>query len=232
MILISGKPGQFVAGADLREFAASIDIPAAETEHFCRQGQGLFGRLSATPYVTVAAIEGICVGGGAELAAWCDRRIMSDHPKTEFGFPEVKLGLFPGWGGTVRSPRMVGLGNAVEMITGGNSISPAEAYAMGWVSDIVPSEQLLSAAINLVRLESSTGDYLHDRESWVGRIDISPQELGFIGATASAVIQQITKGQYPAPMLALETMMNGAMVDSNAACELEAKGMATLFGSP
>ncbi len=103
---------------------------------------------------------------------------------------------------------------------------------MGWVTDIVPSEQLLPAAINLVRLEGVTGDYLRDRVVWGGSIDISPQELGFIGATASAVIQQVTKGQYPAPMLALETMMNGSFVDSEAACALEATGMATLFGSP
>ncbi|MEM7316352.1 MAG: 3-hydroxyacyl-CoA dehydrogenase NAD-binding domain-containing protein, partial [Planctomycetota bacterium] len=176
--------------------------------------------------------EGICVGGGAELASWCDRRIMSNHKKTEFGFPEVKLGLFPGWGGTVRAPRIVGLSNAVEMITGGNSISADEAYAMGWVSDVVPSEDLLAAAINQVRVEQASGIYLKDRETWNGKIDISEQELGFLGATASALIQQHSKGHYPAPVAALEQMMSGAMTDSDAACVTEATGMSQLFGSP
>ena len=129
LILRSGKPGTFIAGADLREFVASLDAPAEEIEAMCRRGQTLFGRLSKTSFVTVAAIDGICVGGGAEMAVWCDRRILSKNDKTEIGFPEVKLGLFPGWGGTVRAPRIVGLSNAVEMITGGDSISAREAAA-------------------------------------------------------------------------------------------------------
>ncbi len=232
LVVISGKPGQFIAGADLREFAASLDIAASETEAMCQAGQSLFARLSVCPFVTVAAIEGICVGGGAELAAWCDRRIMSDHAKTEFGFPEVKLGLFPGWGGTVRAPRIVGLSNAVEMVTGGTSISADDAYAMGWASNVVPSGTLLENAIQLIRVEQQTRSYLDDRKTWSGPVNISPTELGFLGATASAVIQQQTKGHYPAPMAALEALMTGSMVDSQSACETEAKGMSQLFGSP
>jgi 3-hydroxyacyl-CoA dehydrogenase/enoyl-CoA hydratase/3-hydroxybutyryl-CoA epimerase/3-hydroxyacyl-CoA dehydrogenase/enoyl-CoA hydratase/3-hydroxybutyryl-CoA epimerase/enoyl-CoA isomerase len=232
VIFISGKPGQFIAGADLREFASSIDIGPEKTAEMCQKGQNLFKRLSRGNWVSVAAIEGICVGGGAELASWCDRRIMSDHKKTEFGFPEVKLGLFPGWGGTVRAPRIVGLSNAVEMITGGASISAAESYAMGWASDVVPSDDLLAAAMNLVRVERGSGNYLKDREIWNGKIDISEQELGFLGATASALIQQHSKGHYPAPVAALEQMMSGSMTDSDAACVTEATGMSQLFGSP
>jgi len=231
LIIISGKPGQFIAGADLREFAASLDIEASETEAMCTKGQSLFARLSECPFVTVAAIEGICVGGGAELAAWCDRRIMSDHVKTSFGFPEVSLGLFPGWGGTVRAPRIVGLSNAVEMITGGKPISAKEAYDMGWVSNVVASGTLLEKAIQLVRTEQETQQYLKDRETWSGPVGVSQTELGFLGATSSAVIQQQTKGQYPAPMAALEALMTGAMTDSKSACSIEAKGMSKLFGS-
>ncbi|MDZ4818618.1 MAG: enoyl-CoA hydratase-related protein, partial [Planctomycetota bacterium] len=127
LIIRSGKPGSFIAGADIQEFAASLagETNPAETASMCRRGQSLFKRLCETPFVTVAAIDGICVGGGAELAIWCDRRIMTNNPKSQFGFPEVKLGLMPGWGGTVRTPRIVGLGNAVEMITSGESIDAA-----------------------------------------------------------------------------------------------------------
>ncbi len=231
LIFISGKPGQFIAGADLREFAASMDIETEKTVEFCQSGQNLFKRLSGGPWVSVAAIDGICVGGGAELASWCDRRIMANNPKTQFGFPEVKLGLMPGWGGTVRAPRIVGLSNAVEMITSGESLSANEAYAMGWASDVVPASDLLSAAVNLVRIEQQSERFLTDRKRWNAPLEIGDTELNFLGATASALIQQHTKGHYPAPNAALETMMGSASTDGDTACQMEAEAMAQLFGT-
>jgi len=232
LIICSGKPGMFIAGADLREFAASLDAPKEDVVAICRRGQTLFSRLSNCPFVTVVAIDGICVGGGAELAIWCDRRIMSDNEKTEFGFPEVKLGLFPGWGGTVRAPRIVGLSNALEMITGGESIDPKIAATMGLTSDVVPADRLLDAAVDMIRAEKSSGEYLRDRDRWSKPIESNETELGFLGITASAYIQQQTKGQYPAPMAALEVMMESACVDAEQALQMEAEGMAQLFGSP
>ncbi|MCA9149395.1 MAG: enoyl-CoA hydratase/isomerase family protein [Planctomycetales bacterium] len=232
LILISAKPGIFIAGADLREFVASMGAPASEVVALCRRGQTLFQRLSKTPFVTIAAIDGVCVGGGAELACWCDRRIMTSSPKTEIGFPEVKLGLFPGWGGTARAPRIVGLANAVEMITSGDSIDAAKAFQMGLASDVVQLDDLQAAAIRMVRSEQQTGLYLADREQWSGPVDISETEQGFLGITASAVIQQQTKGQYPAPMAALEVMMGAVSTDIDTACQMEAEGMSQLFGSP
>jgi 3-hydroxyacyl-CoA dehydrogenase/enoyl-CoA hydratase/3-hydroxybutyryl-CoA epimerase/3-hydroxyacyl-CoA dehydrogenase/enoyl-CoA hydratase/3-hydroxybutyryl-CoA epimerase/enoyl-CoA isomerase len=232
LIIRSGKPGTFIAGADLREFAASFDIPAVKTVEMCQRGRKLFQRLSNTPFVTVAAIDGICVGGGAELAIWCDRRILTADAKTQFGFPEVKLGLFPGWGGTARASRMVGLGNAVELVTSGESIAGRAAVNMGLASDVVPAEKLLDAAIGLVRAEQQVKSYLRDRQRWNAAIEINETELGFLGATASAFIQQQTKGHYPAPLAALEVMLGAAGLDINAACEMEAEAMAQLFGTP
>jgi 3-hydroxyacyl-CoA dehydrogenase/enoyl-CoA hydratase/3-hydroxybutyryl-CoA epimerase/3-hydroxyacyl-CoA dehydrogenase/enoyl-CoA hydratase/3-hydroxybutyryl-CoA epimerase/enoyl-CoA isomerase len=232
LIIQSGKPGSFIAGADLREFAASFDISAEATAAMCHRGRRLFQRLSNCPFVTVAAIDGICVGGGAELAIWCDRRILSTSPKSQFGFPEVKLGLFPGWGGTARASRIVGLGNAVELVTSGESIDGRAAMNMGLVSDLVPSERLVEAAIRLVRAERATNDYLQDRRQWSQGIETNETELGFLGATVSAYIQQQTKGHYPAPLAALEVMLGAAGLDIEAACEMEADGMAQLFGTP
>ena len=232
LIVISGKPNMFIAGADLREFSASLRIPKEEVVEICRRGQTLFARLSRGAFVTIAAIDGICLGGGAELASWCDRRIMTDGPRTELGFPEVKLGLFPGWGGTARASRIVGLGNAVEMVTSGDSIGPAAALAMGYASSVVSPERLLSSAIRLVKLERQAGQYLWDRQRWSGPITINETELGFLGVTASAYIQGVTKGQYPAPLAALEVILGAAEVDLDTACQMEAEGMAGLFGSP
>ena len=233
LIFVSAKPNVFIAGADLREFVASLDnVSQDRSKAMCQRGQLLFARLSKCPFVTVAAIDGICVGGGAELAVWCDRRVMTTNPRCEFGFPEVKLGIFPGWGGTARAPRMAGLANAVELITTGDSIDGEACLAMGLADDLVPSDQLMAAATNLVRDEQKTKHYEVDRKRWYGPIEISDTELGFLGATASAVIQQQTKGQYPAPEAALETMLGSAGLNADQACELEAEQMSKLFGSP
>jgi 3-hydroxyacyl-CoA dehydrogenase/enoyl-CoA hydratase/3-hydroxybutyryl-CoA epimerase/3-hydroxyacyl-CoA dehydrogenase/enoyl-CoA hydratase/3-hydroxybutyryl-CoA epimerase/enoyl-CoA isomerase len=231
LVIRSGKPGTFLAGADLREFVASLGAPKDQIVAMCRKGQRLFGRFSACPFVTVAAIDGVCLGGGAELALWCDRRVMSNGHKTQFGLPEVKLGLFPGWGGTARLPRIAGLGNAVEMITGGEPISPDAAKALGLADDVVPPEKLETAALSIVRDEQESRRYLDDRRRWSAPIAVSETELTFLGATASGYIQQQTKGHYPAPLAALEVLLAGATVDAEAACEGEAAGMAELFGS-
>jgi 3-hydroxyacyl-CoA dehydrogenase/enoyl-CoA hydratase/3-hydroxybutyryl-CoA epimerase/3-hydroxyacyl-CoA dehydrogenase/enoyl-CoA hydratase/3-hydroxybutyryl-CoA epimerase/enoyl-CoA isomerase len=232
LVIRSGKPGVFIVGADIREFLANIDAPKDKIVELCSQGRQLFQRLSKLPFVTVTAIEGQCVGGGAEMALWCDRRVMAGDSKPAFGFPEVKLGLLPGWGGTVRAPRVVGLSNAVELVTSGESIDAAAARAMGLVSDIVPAEHLLAAAVAVIRSEQTSGQWQRDRKRWQGPLDISDTELGFLGATASALIQSQTNGQYPAPQVALELMLESSGLDADAAGLAEAKAMAGLFGTP
>jgi len=231
LIFISGKPGMFIAGADLTEFAASVDQSKEEIVAVSRRGQQLFAQLAEAPYVTVAAIDGICVGGGAELATWCDRRILTSGPKTQLGFPEVKLGLFPGWGGTARTPRMIGLSNAVELVTGGENLSAAEAYKLGLADDLAAPEDLQAAAVRMIDAEQASGQYLRDRQRWSAPISMSDTELAFLGATASAVIQQKTGGNYPAPLAALELMLEASQVDLQAACQMEAEAFAPLFGS-
>ena len=240
LVIRSTKPGSFIAGADLREFAASIDESPAAVQELSRQGHKLFGQLAAAPFVTVAAIEGACLGGGAELAVWCDRRIMVRNERTSFGFPEVKLGLYPGWGGTARTPRIVGLSNALELVTGGETIDPDAAWAMGLVSDLIDpprgeptaAEPLLAAAIRLIRAEQTSGDYLADRARWSESLGISDTELAFLAATASAYIQGKTGGHYPAPVAALEVMVGAAGLDLAEACDLEAESFGQLWGSP
>lgn len=232
LVIRSGKPGVFIVGADIREFLAGLGAPREQILGMINRGRKLFQRLSKMPFVTVTAIEGQCVGGGAEMALWCDRRVMSSDSKAMFGFPEVKLGLLPGWGGTVRAPRVLGLSNAVELVTSGESIDAKTAAAMGLVSDLVPSAKLLSAAIQVVRAEQVSGQWQRDRKRWNGPLNISETELGFLGATASAFIQGQTGGHYPAPQAALEVMLESAGSDADTAGNAEAEGMASLFGTP
>ncbi len=232
LVIRSGKPGVFIVGADIREFLAGLGAPRDQILGMINRGRKLFQRLSKMPFVTVTAIEGQCVGGGAEIALWCDRRVMSSDSKAMFGFPEVKLGLLPGWGGTVRAPRVLGLSNAVELVTSGESIDAKTAALMGLVSDLVPSAKLFAAAIQVIRAEQASGQWQRDRKRWNGPLDISETELGFLGATASAFIQGQTGGQYPAPQAALEVMLESAGSDADTAGAAEAEAMASLFGTP
>lgn len=234
LILRSGKPGSFIVGADVKEFAAAAGkLSRDQVIALAHRGRRLFQRLSQCPMVTVVAIDGVCVGGGAELAIWCDRRVMADHPRTQFGFPEVKLGMFPGWGGTVRTPKIIGLSNAVELICSGDSVGTDQAYKMGLADDVVPPDRLLEAARQLVQAEAQLQNFLRDRQRWLQPEPLSDEELNFLAATASAYLQQQTKGQYPAPLAALEVMLSNAReTDLEAACRREAEGFAELFGTP
>ncbi|MEM9186006.1 MAG: 3-hydroxyacyl-CoA dehydrogenase NAD-binding domain-containing protein [Planctomycetota bacterium] len=235
LVIYSAEPRNFIAGADLREFVAKLEQPSENADRdevaLARRGQKLFGRLSTCPYVTVAAIHGSCMGGGSELAVWCDRRVMA-REGVKFAFPEVKLGIYPGWGGTARTPRIVGLGNAVELVTGGEPVDAQAAAAMGLADDVADQEDLVDAAIRLIHAEKTLPQYLCDREKRKGPVRISDTELAFLGATASAYIQGQTKGHYPAPLVALELMLGAAGVDLAAACEMEAEGFGGVFGTP
>ena len=197
----------------------------------CHRGRKLFQRLSKCPFVTVAAIDGICVGGGAELAIWCDRRVMADEPKTQFGFPEVKLGCFPAGAAPPGHRGLSGCRTPSRWSPAARPSTPARR-TNGLASDVTSADRIQAAAIRLIRAEQATKQYLDDRRRWSGPIDINETELGFLGATASGYIQQQTKGHYPAPLAALEVMLGAAGSDIDAACEAEAEGMAALFGSP
>lgn len=249
LVIRSTKPGSFIAGADLREFAANIDEPVEKVKDLSHAGQRLFAQLAEMPFVTIAAIEGICLGGGSELAIWCDRRIMVRDGRTNFGFPEVKLGLFPGWGGTARTPRMIGLSNAIELITGGEPVDVDAAWGLGLADDTVngallaesrgansnPTERpdaLLAAAVRMIRAEHESQQYLADRQRWSKPLKMSDTELAFLAATASAYIQGKTNGHYPAPLAALEAMIGAAGVNLAEACEIETEQFAPLWGSP
>ena len=232
LVLASGKPGHFLAGADLREFPAKLDLPLAERERMSRRGQQLFAQFAQLPYVTVAAIDGVCVGGGAELASWCDRRVVSSERRTEISFPEVKLGLLPGWGGTVRLPRLIGLPNAVELIVGGEPIGSATALAWGWADDRVPAERLLEGAVRIIRGEQAQGRYRLDRQRWMQPVSFSELERTFLEETAQPQDAGSTRVRSPAAEVALRTLLAGSTEDAEAAAKRESQAVAALFGTP
>jgi 3-hydroxyacyl-CoA dehydrogenase/enoyl-CoA hydratase/3-hydroxybutyryl-CoA epimerase len=141
LVVRSGKPSGFVAGADLSEFLGIRD--AAEAEATSARGQALFGRLAMLPFPTVAAVSGPCLGGGLELALACDYRLVFDKPGTQLGLPEVELGLLPGWGGTQRLPRVVGLERALQVILAGKRLDAREAFRWGLADALAATEAQL-----------------------------------------------------------------------------------------
>src|SRR5439155_4433574 len=125
----SGKPGMFVAGADLRELGSRPDPNLSKA--VTKRGLDIFWAFENLPFPTVAAIDGSCMGGGLELSLSLDFRLAGTDPKTELGVPEVKIGLFPGWGGTQRLPRVAGATAAIEMICSGEPVKPQRARELG-----------------------------------------------------------------------------------------------------
>ena len=136
LVLRSGKPDVFIAGADVKEFAS---VKGEDVRTAVERVQSLFEQLANLPYPTVAAINGACLGGGTELALACDHRLMSDGPKAQIGLPEVRLGIFPAWGGVTRLPRVVGLAPALDLILTGKSLDARRAKRIGLVDEAVPA---------------------------------------------------------------------------------------------
>jgi 3-hydroxyacyl-CoA dehydrogenase/enoyl-CoA hydratase/3-hydroxybutyryl-CoA epimerase len=139
LIVTSAKRG-FIAGADIKEFVG-IRTPDQAYE-LIRQGQQVLDKLEALPCATVAAINGFALGGGLEVALACRYRVLVDDPAATLGFPEVQLGVHPGFGGTVRAVRLAGPIAAMDLMLTGRSIRPKQALAMGLVDRLAPVEQL------------------------------------------------------------------------------------------
>jgi len=155
VIFSSGKPGTFIAGADITEFENLTS--EAEARQVSEFGQSVFQELEDLSVPTVAVISGACLGGGLEFALACTYRIADDHEKTRIGLPEVQLGLLPGWGGTVRLPRLIGLIDALPWILSGQQLSGYQARSRGIVQDVVPTEALPDVAEKILKTHIEHG---------------------------------------------------------------------------
>ena len=229
VVLYSAKPSIFVAGADLKRINSTLDWPDEKIIEFCQDGRAVMARLSKMPCTTVAAIHGACVGGGLEITLWCDCRIASKDRKTILGLPEVKLGLVPGWAGTVRLPRIASLEAAIDLVTSGRVAKADEALKLGIVEAIVDSEELLETAIQLVR-DKDFAAVKSQREAILGPVatsgDIEALRAGF-GAKIEA-----NKAINPfACQVALDHMTSSAGMSHDAACHSESLAMAQVYGS-
>lgn len=146
IVITSSLPGMFSGGADIRELEG---LDPAGCAAFVALGHGLFTRMGRLPKPIIAAVNGVCVGGGMELAMSCDIRIAAESAR--FGQPEVNLGVISGWGGTQRLPRLVGKTRGFEMLLLGEQISAVEARAIALVNRVVPDELLTAETLALAQ---------------------------------------------------------------------------------
>ena len=152
VVVITGDGKAFVAGADIAEM---VNKEENEGRDFSTYGQNVFRSMEQFPKPIIAAINGFALGGGMELTMACDFRFASN--KARFGQPEVNLGLIPGFAGTQRLPRLVGMGNALMLLMSGDMIKADEAYHMGLVQRIFEAEELLEETLKFAKLIASKG---------------------------------------------------------------------------
>jgi len=148
LIILSDKANGFIAGADVHEFTQLANREQALNA--IKRGQGVFDRLAALAFPTVALIHGFCLGGGLELALACRYRVARDDPGTRLGLPEVKLGIHPGFGGSARLTPLVGAVNAMDLMLSGRTVDGRTAKRMGVVDHCVPERHLKTAARALI----------------------------------------------------------------------------------
>lgn len=208
VVLVSRKSKIFIAGADIEEIKR-INTKE-EYGRVLTQAHEIFSALEDLPLVTVAAINGACLGGGCEMVLACDYRLCSDSPDTKIGLPEVKLGIIPGFGGCVRLPRVVGLPAALDIILAGKAVDGRKAEKIGLVDACVPAQQLESRALAWARQKIDEGGRKRCKryaaqgvmnkflDSAVGRRVVYRQ--------ARKGVLKETKGFYPAPLSALNVV--------------------------
>jgi len=226
LVLTSSKD-VFIVGADITEFTETFKLPEEELVAANIEVNKIFSSVEDLPFPTVAAINGIALGGGFEICLTCDYRVMSE--KAKVGLPEVKLGIYPGWGGTVRLPRLIGADNAIEWICATKEKKAAVALKEGAVDAVVAPEKLVEAAVDLVKRASEGEiDYKARRAEKTGKLLLNPMESMMVFETAKGFIAGQTKGQYPAPIEAIKSMQKHAGMTRDKALEVEAKGFAKM----
>jgi 3-hydroxyacyl-CoA dehydrogenase / enoyl-CoA hydratase / 3-hydroxybutyryl-CoA epimerase / enoyl-CoA isomerase len=231
MLFRSGKPGQFVAGADLNELGSLSRASKQEIDLGITLGHDLFGRISRLPFPTVALIDGPCVGGGVELILAMDDRIAAANEQTTFTAPEVMLGLIPAWGGTQRLPRLIGL-NAIEIICSGQPVSAKRAVALGLAFDLVPPDRLIEEGCRRLEQLKESGAWIEHRRQMQQPLSLSEDQFRFAFAVAEGQVKAKTQGQYPAPVAALHAIRDGCTRELEEGLAIERTTALEVIGTP
>lgn len=224
LIVTSGKDA-FIVGADITEFGANFQKSEEEIAGWAYEANKVFSAIEDLPFPTVTAINGLALGGGFEMALSTDYRVMSTA--AQLGFPEVKLGIFPGFGGTVRFPRLVGADNAIEWIAAGDQQKPEAALKVHAVDAVVAPDKLKAAALKLLQ-QAIDGkyDWKARRAQKTGKLQLNPIESMMVFSTAKAFIAGKAGRNYPAPLAAVSAIEKAAGKMRDDALKIEGQGFA------
>lgn len=224
-IIASAKENGFIAGADISQIS-NFDTTEDAIE-FIRYGQTVFHKIEALTIPTVAMIKGFCMGGGCELALACRYRVACDDDTTRIGLPEVKLGIQPGWGGTVRLPKLVGVFSAMDMMLSGRPIRSRAAEKMNLVDAAVPLRQLKRAALFYIhnKPESKPASFLK-----YDLLTMTPVRQIVAEVLARQVSKKARPEHYPAPFQMIDNFKN-ATGDESEAYRVELDGIINLMNS-
>lgn len=226
-VVFSSTKDTFIVGADITEFTQMFAHSEEEVYQHILKINDIFNAIEDLPCPTVVAINGIALGGGFELCLSADYRVMASTAKV--GLPEVKLGINPGWGGTVRLPRLIGIDNANEWICGGSEKRADAALKEGAVDAVVEPQQLSQAAFDLLqKCIAGEIDYRSRRLEKTSPVKLNNVELMMAFESAKGVIGAKAGPHYPAPMQALATMEKGVTLDRAAAIDVESKAFGKL----
>jgi 3-hydroxyacyl-CoA dehydrogenase/enoyl-CoA hydratase/3-hydroxybutyryl-CoA epimerase len=231
LVFRSDKPGMFLAGMDVEQIAAVND--SSEGAEAARFGQRVFGRIATSRVPSACAIGGTCLGGGLELALACTYRLAADDEAVRLGLPEVQLGIIPGFGGTQRLPRLVGLATALEMIMTGNPVSARKAKSTGLVDLVVPTPYLDRETFALVR-RAANGKTLPTngkRRARVALERVRPVRRYVIDRARRAAESRVDPAHYPAPYRALEAVEAAVTKPLAQGLDLEARIVGELIPS-
>jgi 3-hydroxyacyl-CoA dehydrogenase/enoyl-CoA hydratase/3-hydroxybutyryl-CoA epimerase len=201
LILFSHKKGHFLAGMDV----SVINSLSSEEEaaNGCELGQAIFSKIEDLKIPSISLVDGICLGGGLELSLSCTKIAAADNSKTALGLPEVMLGVLPGFGGTYRLPKKVGLPNSLDMILTGKQIRAKKAYKMGLVDAIMPAERLLEQAPKILA-DKKSGPKKTFKDDLAGMATDNFIARKVIFQKARETVLKQTKGFYPAPLKILD----------------------------
>ncbi len=230
VILLSAKEGMFIAGADLEEIARVTD--QVEAEAGARTGQRLFSAWESLPFPTVAAIRGVCLGGGTEISLASTYRVASDSAATRIGLPEVRLGILPGWGGSTRMPRLIGIAESLDLILTGKTVAGRKALKLGLVDALIPDARFLDHVLAFARERAGQSRRDKSRPD-LKEVLLEKNPLGrkVLFDQARKKTLQETRGHYPAPLRAIEVVRIGIEDGPRAGFDAEARAVAELATS-
>lgn len=218
--LVRSAKGVFIVGADITEFGRIFALPEDELLQWTHVTSKKFDAFEDLPFPTIAAINGFALGGGCEMTLACDMRIADTT--AAIGLPEVKLGLIPGFGGTVRLPRVIGADNAMEWMTTGKERKAAQALAEGAIDAVVAPEALRESALAMLH------DAIAGKIDWQARraLKLSPltlpkNEMMMSFATAKGMVAAKAGKHYPAPHAIVDTLEKAATLDRDGALKVE-----------